>query len=123
MSLFIVMCINLCIKAVRWYIMREKNRYLHKRGKHWHYARRIPAHYADLDKRIYIRKALKTESVEVARVRRDALIAAEDLYWASLSGSTHEERKTGRKAQLAMNRFEAATRQAMAKGFLYMSTT
>ncbi len=100
--------------------MRELNRYLQQRGKHWHYARRIPAHYSDLDTRIYIRKSLNTESIEVARVRRDALIEAEDLYWASLSGRTNEERITGRKAQLAMKRFEAAKRQAMAKGFLYM---
>lgn len=103
--------------------MRDQNRYLLKRGQHWHYARRVPAEYADFDKRTYIRKALKTESLEVAQARRDALVEAEDLYWASMSSASDgvsEESKAIRKSKLAMKRYDAAKRQAMAKGFIYM---
>lgn len=103
--------------------MRDLNRYLQRRGEHWHYVRRVPSQYCEFDKRSYIRKALKTVSIEVARARRDALVEAEDLYWASLSSASDglsEQSREVRKTKLAMKRYEAAKRQAMAKGFLYM---
>ncbi|MEO1116207.1 MAG: DUF6538 domain-containing protein, partial [Pseudomonadota bacterium] len=52
--------------------MRSEDRYLRRRGRCWHYVRRVPGRLADIDNRGMIRVALQTQSLEVARMRRDA---------------------------------------------------
>lgn len=66
--------------------MRTGNRHLEFRAGHWHYNRRVPARYSNYDDRGRIRLSLKTTSLDTARERRDAMVEADNLYWASLSG-------------------------------------
>jgi len=93
-----------------------------KRNKRYHYERRVPREYADFDKRRYFRKSLKTTSVDVARARRDALVEADDLFWAGVSSAADGVSSNGRQAEQAsqaIKRYEGAKRRAMAKGFMY----
>lgn len=64
----------------------RSNRFLRFRDNHWHYKRRAPARYADFDDRGVVRMSLKTTSLDIARLRRDAQAQADDLFWASLVG-------------------------------------
>lgn len=105
-------------------LMRDLNQYLQKRGERWHYVRRVPAEYADFDTRAFIRKSLKTESLELARIRRDELVAADDQYWAEIveaaGGLPQSEDIAAEAAAHAARQYEAAKRKAMSKGFLYV---
>ena len=107
-----------------WYdfYMRNQDAYLMRRNERYHYERRVPREYADFDKRRYIRKSLKTTSIDVARARRDALVEADDLFWAGVSSAADGVSSDGRQAKqasLAIKRYEGAKRRAMAKGFMY----
>ena len=66
--------------------------------------------------------ALGTDSLKIARLRRDALAEADEQLWASLEAPdrTGGEKTEERVAQeLAASRHRAATKRAFAKGFLY----
>jgi hypothetical protein len=65
-------------------VMRALNQHLKLRGKRWFYVRRVPTAYAHFDKRSTVYKSLKTESLELARARRDALVEADNQYWLSV---------------------------------------
>lgn len=93
--------------------MRCLNQYLKNRNGRWHYRRRVPIEYRDIDPRDTIRTSLKTSSLEVARVRRDALAEADNLYWASLA------QQPATKVEPAVARYRAAKKRAMARGFIY----
>ena len=103
--------------------MRDQNKYLLQRNDgRWHYARRVPSRYADFDGRGYVRKGLDTTSLDVARMRRDECVKADDLYWASISSAADEVSGASLNAEQvrqAARRYEAAKRRAMAKGFEY----
>jgi len=103
--------------------MRNENKYLLQRNDgRWHYARRVPSKYAEFDKRGYVRKGLATKSIDVARLRRDEFVKADDLYWASVSSAADALSASSLNAQQvkqATRRYEAAKRRAMAKGFEY----
>ena len=93
--------------------MRDADRYLLKRGKRWHYVRRVPEHVGQLDARDVVRASLKTLSLDVARIRRDNMEEADDLYWAALiSGG-------GVSGPGAVKRYDAARARAVALGFTY----
>ena len=92
--------------------MRDEDRYLQQRGERWHYVRRVPTSIADLDQRCFVRRSLKTRSLEVARRRRDDHEAADDLYWASLITDTD--------AEAAEARYESAVRRALALNLSYV---
>lgn len=62
-------------------VMKDINQYLKLRGTHWYYVRRVPTHAADVDTRRFIKCALKTQSLEIARARRDAMSEADNQYW------------------------------------------
>ena len=64
--------------------MNWNNRYLIKRGERWYYRRRVPEDVAGVLGRSSVKVALKTDSLKEARIRRDALVEADDQYWASL---------------------------------------
>lgn len=104
-------------------MVKSEDRFLQKRNHgRWHYVRRVPKKYADFDKRGYIRKGLDTASIEVARERRDLLVEADDLYWASVSSAADHITASSLNAEQtkqATRRYEAAKRRAMAKGFMY----
>ncbi len=111
-------CVTICVTN-RVLALNVPLRYLQKRGENWHYVRRIPREYQDMDPRDTIRKSLKTKSLAVACARRDSLAEADDLYWASISTNSDNDSIALRNTKSAINRYEAAKRRAMAKGFLY----
>ncbi|WP_256619787.1 DUF6538 domain-containing protein [Parvularcula maris] len=94
-------------------IARDPDRYLKRRGTRWHYVRRVPTHAQSWDDRKLIQVSLKTHSVEVARLKRDALEQADELYWSGVAD--------GLVAETAMERYEAAKTRAQALGFEYFT--
>ncbi|WP_258571346.1 DUF6538 domain-containing protein [Flavimaribacter sediminis] len=90
---------------------RDPDRYLKKRHGHWHYQRRVPVYIREFDARGFIRKSLKTTSLEIARMRRDEIEKADNLFWASLAA--------GEAPAGATDRYYAAVKRAVAMGFVY----
>jgi integrase len=99
----------------------KADRYLQFRDNHWHYKRRVPTRYAPYDDRVVIRLSLKTASLDIARIRRDAQMQADDLYWASLVDIDGEPTGLGatRQRELAEKRYRTASLRALARGFTY----
>lgn len=99
----------------------KPNQFLRFRDNHWHYKRRVPTRYAAFDDRGVIRFSLKTDSLDIARIRRDAQVKADDLYWASLVGIDGEPTEAGAEQQrlVAEGRYRSATLRALARGFTY----
>ena len=103
--------------------MSLDTKHLKNRDGHWHYYRRVPSRYAAFDDRTQVRVSLKTTSLDTAIERRNALIEADDLYWASLAGINGEAAgPDGERAQrlVARRRYEAAGKRALARGFSYV---
>lgn len=101
-------------------VMRDLNQYLKQRGQRWHYVRRVPKEYTEFDKRGLISRALKTESLEVARARRDALAEADNQFWinvVSASNGLPANDAASIHTKRAMRSYQAARGRAMAKGF------
>lgn len=90
---------------------RDSMRYLKQRGDKWHYVRRVPEHFSHLDNRGTIRVSLKTASLDVAKLRRDAHERADDLFWQGIALDDPT-----RNAHAA---YEAARARAIALGFEY----
>ena len=102
--------------------MRLEEKYLFKRGQTYYYERRVPSEYSNFDSRKFVRKSLKTRSLDVAIARRDSLIEADDLFWANISSAADgisSNTQQAEKTKIALKRYEGAKRRAMAKGFLY----
>jgi len=94
-------------------MMKDLNQHLKRRGARWHYVRRVPKEYEFFDKRGTVYKSLKTESLELARAKRDSLVEADNKYWLSvvMSGEVSME--------VALKTYASAQRRALAKGFVY----
>lgn len=92
---------------------RDPLRYLKARGSKWHYVRRVPGHFSHIDDRGTIRISLKTSSLDVAQIRRDALERADDLYWQGLALDD--------PAKSAHVQYTTAKARAIALGFEYKS--
>ena len=93
-----------------------RNRYLVRRGERWYYFRRIPKHYAHIDARTYSKAALNTDSLTVARERRDAMADADENLWdAALSELGNNP--TPEVAKVC--RYRSAQRRAQAIGVLF----
>jgi len=56
-------------------------RHLKERGRWRHYQRRVPARFTGFDERGLIQIARRTQSLEVAMMRRDALAEADAALW------------------------------------------
>ena len=93
-------------------IMNRLNQYLLCRGGFWNYHRRVPKAFRDLNPRGTIRTALNTDSLLIARARRDALSKADEKLWRSLQAELPS----------ALDAYEAAREHAMARGFIYILT-
>ncbi|MGF1545026.1 MAG: DUF6538 domain-containing protein, partial [Parvularculaceae bacterium] len=103
--------------------MAEDTKNLERRGGHWHYNRRVPTRFLPFETRRRIRVSLKTTSLDTARARRDALMEADDLYWASLTGIDDDavgEDVAVAQRKVAERRYMAAGLRALARGFNYM---
>ncbi len=102
--------------------MPKPNRHLIQRGEHWYYKRRVPKKYRAYEAREFIRKSLDTDSLEIARLRRDALERADNEFWANVLYYDDEERPEEDRDRLrrALDRkYDAARSRAMALGFVY----
>ena len=99
-------------------MIRNLNQYLKHRGGRWYYVRRIPQIYENVDKRRTIRKALRTSSLEVTRVRRDALAEADEEYWSSLV-CLGELNGIDPNSVSAIQHYQSAKHRAMARGYIY----
>ncbi len=98
------------------------DRYLQCRDEYWHYVRRVPKRFDALDDRGVIRVSLRTKSLETARMRRDAMAEADDLFWASLAAPANDDLSQAAEVamrQVAVNRYRRASARAMARGFVY----
>lgn len=102
--------------GLHWTVTRRNNHYLKRRNERWHYYRRVPKKYAHFDTRGTIRVALETDSVLIAREKRNALADADESYWRSVCA-----RKSGDTSGLseAALRHKAAQKTALAKGFIF----
>ncbi|MEO0612614.1 MAG: DUF6538 domain-containing protein [Pseudomonadota bacterium] len=102
--------------------MRKEDRHLENRNGRWYYQRRVPKRFKPYDDRGVIKTALKTDSIEVARFRRDALEAADDDYWNSmlfLEDGEVGESDANRFRETLERRYRAASSRALARGFVY----
>jgi len=102
--------------------MKSDQKHLFFRDNNWHYVRRVPARYSNIDDRGMVRISLRTDSLEVARLRRDALVESDEHYWASLTGAHPDEigpDAAKAKRDVAMRRYKAASLRALASGFSY----
>lgn len=99
---------------------KKPDQYLMERAGRWYYQRFIPARFAHVDSRKRIRSALRTTSIDIARLRRDALAEADDAYWLALSIEAAENGGVSEATkEVAEHRYEAAQARAMAYGFRY----
>ncbi len=106
----------------RAWVVDKSNRHLKAKLGYWHYQRRVPKRYEAFDGRGVIACSLRTKSLEIARMRRDAMEESDDLYWAMLAGTAGVERSPENLAyQLAQaeRRYQAAQTRALARGFVY----
>jgi len=83
---------------------------LSRRGRVWHFVKRVPREYEHLDPRRPVRISLKTESETIARAK--ALAVQEELfaYWAALAAGRRPE---------ARAHYDAAVKLARARGVEY----
>lgn len=99
---------------------RDPNRFLLRRGNRWYYQRRVPGQFSHLDQRRFAKVSLKTDSLDLARVRRDQLAEADDQYWMALSFEMENGSANGPTVRAALeHRYKAAIARAMAYGFSY----
>jgi len=77
----------------------------------YHYYRRVPSEFADVEPRRFVKQSLKTDSREIARRRADIVNNATEEYWRSLL--LIGESKTARE------RYEAAVSLAKSLGHSY----
>lgn len=101
--------------------MEKENRHLKQKGGYWHYQRRVPKRYSTFDERRMVECSLRTKSIEIARLRRDAIEESDNLYWASLAGIVDEENPEllARQYEVAQRRYDMAQVRALARGFVY----
>jgi len=101
---------------------RSVNKYLYLRGEYWNYKRNVPKHFAHVEPRARVRVSLNTQSLEIARSKRDALVAADDDYWQALAIEAEQKgglTKSTREVQEL--KYKAASKRALAHGFMYKS--
>jgi len=93
---------------------------LHKKRGYWYYQRRVPLKYAHLDNRRYVKKALRTKAIDEAIAKRDALVKADNEYWAALE---LERIQNGGISDTTLavetHRYEAAKARAVSFGISY----
>jgi len=99
---------------------QNHDNYLLLRGQKWQYHRRVPGRFSHVDPRRFVRIALHTKSIEIAKLRRDAMVEADDAYWQALTEeAAKSEGDETALSQALVNRYNAATARAMGFGFTY----
>ena len=92
--------------------IRRPNQYLQLRGEVWYYARRVPSLIVKEIGRSMISRSLETDSVSVARKRRDMCAGADDARWHKLMPSIFGRPNVDRSLR-------QARKDASAMGFSY----
>ena len=96
------------------------DRYLKCRNGKWQYYRRVPKEFAEHDNRGTIRVSLKTDSLTLARSKRDALAEADEQLWMTLASAKGSiARLLDPATSQILKRYEAARHRAMSKGYIY----
>jgi integrase len=95
--------------------MNDEDRYLSKRGRRWHYVRRLPVDLIHLFPSNKIQRSLKTSDPAIARLRRDAHERADEAHWKEL-------RLEGHSTDTAKRRYDTAVLRANALGYDYLTT-
>lgn len=98
---------------------KNSRKYLKERGGWWHYIRRVPKRFLAIDDRDWVQVALRTQSLEVAMMRRDALAEADEALWNARALEFSGGSAAQQAWQIADKRYEAAVARAMALGFVY----
>lgn len=102
--------------------MPNPNRYLIRRGNTWYYKRRIPKKFRAYDARELVRRSLDTDTLEIARIRRDALEKSDNEFWNNVIFYDDENRSDEDRQRLRRTldrKYEAANARAVALGFMY----
>lgn len=81
----------------------------------YRYYRRVPTEVAHLDKRIHVKKSLKTKNHKEALERAETLHKASESYWRALL--------EGKSATGAVEEYQAAVKAAQSLGFTYRPAT
>jgi len=91
-----------------------------QKGGYWYYQRRVPKRYAHIDSRKFVKKGLRTKSIDDAIAKRNAMIKADDEYWLALSLEVIEQGGVS-DASLTVQkqRYKAAEKRALAHGLRY----
>ena len=98
----------------------KQDRFLTRRGDRWYYQRLVPGRFAHVDPRPRVRYSLRTSSLEIARLRRDALAEADLSYWTALAVEAAEKNGISDATRRAEDhRYKAAQTRALAYGFTY----
>ncbi len=103
---------------------KRENNLLILRGDVWYYQRRVPKKFRHIESRSLVRHSLNTDSLKIARRRRDALCEADDLYWSALNQEAIEKGGVSEATHLVQSKlYEAAAARAIGYGFTYKTTT
>ena len=92
----------------------RRNHYLEQRGYRWYYVRRVPSRYQVIDTRRTIKVALHTDSLIIARERRDAMMDADEHFWET---TLAKQTRVQPEETPEMCRYRSARRRARAVGF------
>ena len=99
---------------------QDLDRFLLYRNGRWHYNRRVPKQYHHVESRRHIRGSLKTKSLDIARMRRDAMEQADDEFWMALSIEVIENGGVSEATRAVQdNLYKAAAARALVYGFVY----
>lgn len=103
--------------------MRMENlgtKYLKSRCGIWYYDRRVPIEFSRLESRSRITISLKTDSLEIAKIRRDGHAEADDAFWREQAMLALTARPGDEICfEAAEQRYRSAVAYAMAQGFVY----
>jgi len=95
-------------------------KYLTKRGGKWYYQRFIPKRFHHVDDRVRIRHSLNTESLDIAMVRRDAQVVADDNYWRALALEAADNNGVSDSTRAIEDKlYKAASSRAQVYGYVY----
>ena len=87
----------------------RRNHYLEQRVYRWYYVRRVPSRYQVIDTRRTIKVALHTDSLIIARKRRDAMMDADEHFWET---TLAKKTSTQPEETPEMCRYRSARRRA-----------
>ena len=92
----------------------RRNHHLEQRGQRWYYVRRVPARFKSIDKRRIVRTTLCTDSLTIARERRDMMMDTDEQNW-ELALTKQLNITTADSPEMC--RYRLARRKAQAVGF------